>query len=210
MADIASADEIEGPDLRDVLDINATDEDRMIISSSSSSSSTTGPITPEDSAMIDGFGIDESFEDDVVTEACAHAKRTEIVASGWWNKWGRTKELRPSAVRIQIAIRISFASDLSDRLQKATMLRRCETTITPNGRQPGCRTRPGSARPKDKFPLSTETASRTRRTLKTGVASTGSRSILQFRIGDAPDLGQGERPDTTESRFEQFRCVLPS
>jgi exonuclease-1 len=99
MADVTTADEIEGPDLRDVLGLEArgdTDEDRI----TTSSSSTSGPITPEESGMHDEIDVDESIEEDIVTDACARAKRTEIVANGWWNKWARSKELRPSAVRI--------------------------------------------------------------------------------------------------------------
>ncbi|KAG1802276.1 uncharacterized protein HD556DRAFT_1195014, partial [Suillus plorans] len=65
MNDIGSADEIEGPDLRDVLDIeppwdiDAIDDD---IITSASSSSTTGPITPEDNGTNDEFDIDGSAE----------------------------------------------------------------------------------------------------------------------------------------------------
>lgn len=100
--DVASADEIEGPDLRDVLgigalgDIDTIDEDRI----ATSSSSTPGPVTPEDSGLNDEFDIDELLEEDLATEVCARAKRTEIVASGWWNKWARTREQRPAEVRI--------------------------------------------------------------------------------------------------------------
>lgn len=154
MNGIGSADEIEGPDLRDVLDIelpwdiDAIDDD---IITSASSSSTTGPITPEDN----------------VTEASARAKRTEIVANGWWNKWALNKDLRTS---------------------KTSVLRRCETTITPDGRQPGCRTRVGSAPPKVRFPLSSAVASRDGRTLK-AVGGTGIRNSPQFVIGKSPGLG---------------------
>lgn len=105
MADVAAADEIEGPDLRDVLCIEArddTDEDGI----TTSSSSTSGPITPEESGVHDEIDVDESIEEDIVTDACARAKLTEIVANGWWNKWARTKELRPSVVRIRDCYRI--------------------------------------------------------------------------------------------------------
>ncbi|KAG1862725.1 hypothetical protein DFJ58DRAFT_656657 [Suillus subalutaceus] len=93
-------DEIEGPDLRDILnieapgDIDGIDDDIITLASSSS-----GPITPEDSGTNDEFDIDGSAEEYTVTEASARAKRTEIVANGWWNKWALNKDLRPS-VRI--------------------------------------------------------------------------------------------------------------
>ncbi|KAG2059740.1 hypothetical protein BDR06DRAFT_672944 [Suillus hirtellus] len=154
MNGIGSADEIEGPDLRDVLDIepprdiDAIDDD---IITSASSSSTTGPVTPEDNA----------------TEASARAKRTEIVANGWWNKWALNKDLRTS---------------------KTSVLRRRETTITPDGRQPGCRTRVGSAPPKVRFPLSSAVVSRDGRTLK-AVGGTGIRNNPQYVIGKSPGLG---------------------
>ncbi|KAG0706957.1 exodeoxyribonuclease 1 [Suillus ampliporus] len=183
---MGSTDEIEGPDLRDVLDIeapgdsDAIDEDGI---TPASSSSTPGPITPEDRGANDEFDIDESVED-IVTEASARAKRTEIVASGWWNKWALNKEPRTS---------------------KTTMLRRRETTITPDGRQPGCRTRLGSALPKVKFPLSTEVASRVGRTLK-AVGGTETRNSPQFGISKSSGLGRGKGPETMGSRLEQFRC----
>ncbi|KAG2143027.1 hypothetical protein DEU56DRAFT_254313 [Suillus clintonianus] len=176
---IGSADEIDGPDLRDVLDI---DDD---IITPASSSSTPGPITPEDNGTNDEFDIDESVEEDIATEASARAKRTEIVANGWWNKWALNKELHTS---------------------KTTMLRRCETTITADGRQSGCRTRLGSAPPKVRFPLSTEVASRAGRTLK-AVGGKGIRSSPQFVIGKSSGLGQGEQQEKIGSEPEQFRCV---
>lgn len=98
MADTDPTNEIEGPDLRDVLDIEALgdiDEDEITMSSCS----TPGRITLEDSGMNDGY---ESLEEDLGTEVGARGKRTEIVASGWWNKWARTKELRPSEVRLHV------------------------------------------------------------------------------------------------------------
>ncbi|KAG2748878.1 PIN domain-like protein [Suillus brevipes Sb2] len=75
---MGSADEIEGPDLRDVLDIEALGDIDAIdddIITPASSSSTTGPISPKDN----------------VTSGNA---RTEIVANGWWNKWALNKDLR--------------------------------------------------------------------------------------------------------------------
>ncbi|OAX41627.1 hypothetical protein K503DRAFT_471537 [Rhizopogon vinicolor AM-OR11-026] len=190
MTDIVYADEIEGPDLRDVLDIEALDDINMIDEDriTTSSSSTSGLITPEGGGMHDDFDVDESIDEDIATEARARAKRTEIVASGWWNKWARTKELGPS--------------------EKTSMLRRHETTITPDGRQPGFQTRLGSARPNARFSLSTEAASSTRRTLHAGVAGAGTRGNPQFRMGNTPGLGPGEQPETTGSRFEQFRCKV--
>ncbi|KAG2139365.1 hypothetical protein BD769DRAFT_194615 [Suillus cothurnatus] len=162
------ADEIEGPDLRDVFDIEAPGDIDAIdddIITPASSSSISGPITPEDN----------------VTEASAHAKRTEIVANGWWNKWALNKDLRPLT----------------------TVLRRRETTITPDGRQPGYRARLGSAPPKVRFSLSTEVVSRAGRTPK-AVGGTGIRNSPQFVIGKS-GLGQEERQETiVENRNEQF------
>ncbi|KAG2363682.1 hypothetical protein BDR07DRAFT_894239 [Suillus spraguei] len=170
MNGIGSADEIEGPDLRDILDIEAPEDidaidDDIITPASSSSSSTFGPTTPADN----------------VTEASARAKRTEIVANGWWNKWALNKDVRSS---------------------KTAVLRRCETTITPDGRQPGCRTRLGSAPPKVRLPLSTEVASKAGRTLK-AVGGTGIRNSPQFVIGKS---GLGQEETTGGNRLEQFRC----
>ncbi|OJA20216.1 hypothetical protein AZE42_02134, partial [Rhizopogon vesiculosus] len=189
MTDIVYADEIEGPDLRDVLDIealgdiNTIDEDRI----TTLSSSTSRPITPEGSGVHDGFDVDESIDEDIVTEAYGHGPRN-------------------SALR-RFVSEIVIVFDLSDRLQKTSMLRRHETTITPDGCQPGSQTQLGSARPTGRFSLSTEAASSTRRTLNTGVAGAGTRGNPQFRMGNARGLGQGEQPETTGSRFEQFRCV---
>ncbi|KAG1747367.1 hypothetical protein EDB19DRAFT_302008 [Suillus lakei] len=187
MNSMGSADEIEGPDLCDVLDveafgdIDAIDDD---IITPASSYSTSGPITPEDSGTNVKFDIDGSAEEDIVTEASARVKRTEIVANGWWNKWALNKDPRTS---------------------KTTVLRRRETTITPDGRQPGRRTQLGSAPPKVRFPLSTEVASRAGRTLK-AVGGTEIHNSPQFVIGRLSGLGQGGRQETMGSRFEQFRC----
>ncbi|KAG2341623.1 hypothetical protein BDR05DRAFT_965020 [Suillus weaverae] len=167
---MGSAAEIEGPDLRDVFDIEAPEDIDVIddIITPASSSSTPGPITPEDSGTNDGFDIDESAEEDTVTEAIARAKRTEIVANGWWNKWALNK---------------------GPCISKTTVLRRCETTITPDGRQPGCRTRLGSAPPK-------------------AVGGTGIRNSPQFVIGKPSGLGQEERQEMiVGNRLEQLRCV---
>jgi len=88
------------------------------------------------------------------------------------------------------------------------MLRRCETTITADGQQPGCQIQLVSAGTRVRFPLSTKTASRTRRTLNAGVARTGTDGIPQSRKGNAPGwTGPRSRPDTTRSKLEHFRCV---
>ncbi|KAG2154183.1 PIN domain-like protein [Suillus bovinus] len=101
-----------------------------------------------------------------VTEASARAKRTEIVANGWWNKWALNKDLHTSKTRV---------------------LRRRETTITPDGRQPGCRTRLGSALPK-------------------AVGDTGIRNSPQFVIGKSPGLDQERQVTIGGSCLEEFRC----
>jgi exonuclease-1 len=111
------ADEIEGPDLRDVFDIEAPGDIDAIdddIITPASSSSISGPITPEDNGMNDEFDIDRLTEKHTVTEASAHAKRTEIVANGWWNKWALNKDLRP-LVRIKISVTIVIVFDISNR-----------------------------------------------------------------------------------------------
>lgn len=165
---MGSADEIEGPDLRDVLDIEALGDIDAIdddIITPASSSSTTGPISPKGNGMNDEFDMDESAEGPTVTSANA---RTEIVANGWWNKWALNKDLR-TTVGIIVSVTIIF---VSNRPQKSAVLRRRETTITRDGRQAGCRTRLGSAPPKVRFPLSTEVASRAGGTLK-AVGGTG-------------------------------------
>jgi exonuclease-1 len=205
MNGLGSADEMEGPDLRDILgiealgDIDAIDDDDIITPASSSST-----ISPKDNGANDEIDIDESAEEHTVTEANARVKRTKIVANGWWNKWALNKDVR-TTVRIEVCVTIVIVSDMSNRPQKTAVLRRRETTMTPDGRQAGCRTRLGSAPPKVRFPMSTEVASRAGGTLK-AVGGTNIRNSSQFMIGKSSVLGQEERPEGIGSRFGEFRC----
>lgn len=110
---MGSADEIEGPDLRDVLgiealgDMDAIDDDIIIMASSSS---TPGPINPKDNGTNDESDMDELAEEQTVTEADTRARRTEIVANGWWNKWALNNDLR-TTVGIIVSVRIIFISN---------------------------------------------------------------------------------------------------
>ncbi|KAH7886997.1 exodeoxyribonuclease 1 [Phlebopus sp. FC_14] len=122
--------EIGGPDLKRILsisDLGDLDDIEGDEWSAPSTQSTSGPITPVEFTSIDGTKADK-FDDAKVGKT--HA---ELVANGWWNKWAICKEscTAPSLFFHQIPV-----------------LRRLETTLTPDGRQSGHRSRPGFAPPR--------------------------------------------------------------
>jgi exonuclease-1 len=101
----AGADETitkDGPDLRDILDddmtseIDCFDEDTL---------DPTPPITPDGSVQIEvAPGVDEDIDDleHEELEAVSIVTRTEIVANGWWEKWGRTEKVKEEKFRVRL------------------------------------------------------------------------------------------------------------
>jgi exonuclease-1 len=98
---VKRATRIDGPDLRDTFDdditseIDCFDEDTL---------DTTPPITPDDSGRVEeelGMDIDD-LEPDLELEAEAIDTRTEIVANGWWAKWGRAGKDKEGKFRVRV------------------------------------------------------------------------------------------------------------
>jgi len=101
----AGADETklkDGPDLRDMLDddmtseIDCFDEDTL---------DPTPPNTPDNSGQIDAaLGVDLDTDDlePEELEAESIVARTDIVASGWWEKWGRTEKDKEGKFRVRL------------------------------------------------------------------------------------------------------------
>lgn len=128
--------DIDGPDLRDILSICSADEVEEL-----GDHETSAAITPSHSEpgrvsrgamMSEGLGPDTS----------ASEMRMHAVANGWWNKWAMKQGPHPAHVS-------NLVVDPSDTefSQKLPMLRRLETTVTPDGRQSGQQSRPWSAPP---------------------------------------------------------------
>ena len=128
----------DGPDLRDMFDDDMTSE---IDCFDEDTQDPTPPITPDDGYQTEvELGVDMDVDDlepeELETEAIV--ARTEIVASGWWEKWGhagKDKE-RKSQVCVKLFTLLRrFALMLHVGLQRPPLLRR-ETNVTPAGRHP--------------------------------------------------------------------------
>lgn len=65
----------------------------------------TPPITPDGSVQIEvAPGVDEDIDDleHEELEAVSIVTRTEIVANGWWEKWGRTGKVEEEKFRVRL------------------------------------------------------------------------------------------------------------
>ncbi|KIK93415.1 hypothetical protein PAXRUDRAFT_829024 [Paxillus rubicundulus Ve08.2h10] len=137
--------EISGPDLKDMLSICSGDDIDEVKRHDSSEELTptgSGPLTPDDMGHIEHApAIDMTISDELNPETCGRETRMHVVANGWWNKWAISKDPRST--------------------HKLPMLRRLETTVTPDGRQSGRRSQPGSAPPKGKVPHATPSTRKT-------------------------------------------------
>ncbi|KAH0826705.1 hypothetical protein J3R83DRAFT_5098 [Lanmaoa asiatica] len=124
-----------GPDLRDILSICSTDEVEEH-EGHETSEATTRCRVPE------AVSIDATISQDLGPAIYTRETRMHTVANGWWNKWAMKQEPHPAHVS-----NLAVCSSDTDFWQKLPMLRRLETTVTPDGRQPGQRSRPWSAPP---------------------------------------------------------------
>ena len=91
---------LDGPDLRDMFDGDMTSE---IDCFDETTPDPSPPITPDDTDQIEvelDMDVDDlEFE---VLEAEAVVARTEIVANGWWEKWGRAGKDKESSFQVRI------------------------------------------------------------------------------------------------------------
>lgn len=123
-----------GPDLRDILSACSTDEVEEL-----EDQKTAGAVTPR---MPETVSIDATIPHDCGPDIRASETRMHTVANGWRNKWAMKQEPHPGHVS-----NLVVCSSDTDFWQKLPMLRRLETTVTPDGRQSGHRSRPWSAPP---------------------------------------------------------------
>ncbi|KAH7923455.1 hypothetical protein BV22DRAFT_582643 [Leucogyrophana mollusca] len=145
-------DVFSGPDLRDFLTAESPRE--ADIEDESPSPATIAPlsepVTPEDTGQPGNADVDMVSDEDWDVsgqDARTRANRTEVIANGWWNKWALSKKPRVLPPK------------------KVPMLTRQETTITPDGRQPGCRSRPGFTQSRVRPPRPCDVSLRTRKSL---------------------------------------------
>lgn len=119
------SDGMAGPDLHGVLSFVSTSKAGSYRPSIEPSK--LGPTPPEDNSCP---SVDEVSEDENIdTGRRLRGSRVEIVTNGWWNKWAWKSE--PG----------------TGTKEKPMGFRRCETTVTPTGRQPGCHMPPTTSSP---------------------------------------------------------------
>ncbi|KAG8216940.1 PIN domain-like protein [Butyriboletus roseoflavus] len=112
--------DINGPDLKDILGACSSDEVEEL-----ETSETLGAMTHSRRPGTVSAGA--TISQDLGSDICALETRMHTVANGWWNKWAMKQEPHPA--------------------HKLPTLRRLETTVTPDGKQSGHRSRPWSAPP---------------------------------------------------------------
>lgn len=99
----AGADETltkDGLDLRDILDDDMTSE---IDCFDEDTFDPTPPITPDGSGQKEvAPEVDYDIDGLKQLEAVSVVTRTEIVASGWWEKWGRTGKVKEEKSRVRL------------------------------------------------------------------------------------------------------------
>jgi hypothetical protein len=92
----------DGPDLGDLFDDDMTSE---IDCFDENTPDTTPPITPADSSQMEvelGMSVDD-FES-VDMEAEDIAARTEVVANGWWDKWGHAGKDKEGKFQVRLLL----------------------------------------------------------------------------------------------------------
>ncbi|KAF9225729.1 hypothetical protein BS17DRAFT_560637 [Gyrodon lividus] len=168
--------DICGPDLRDILSICSADdveENEYHKASGELTLSSSGLVTPDDTRHTEHTpAIDVTISGGFDPEICVRETRMQVVANGWWNKWAMNKESR--------------------NVDKLPMLRRLETTVTPDGRQAGRRPHPGCAPPKAKKNLkSNERHEGPRRLSRVGQIAQNDELPARDRLAQ---FSRGERP----------------
>lgn len=119
------SDGMAGPDLHGVLSFVSTSKAGSYRPSIEPSN--LGSTPPEDNSCPSADEVSE--DENIDTGGRLRGSRVEIVTNGWWNKWAWKSE--PG----------------TGTKEKPMGFRRCETTVTPTGRQPGCHMPPTTSSP---------------------------------------------------------------
>ncbi|KAF7965699.1 hypothetical protein HWV62_42213 [Athelia sp. TMB] len=170
-----------GPDLRDMFsddqtsDIDCFEEDKS-------------PVTPDDN----GQTVADTSLDLDLDDSTAALTRKEVVAQGWWEKWGHS------------------GKDKEGRFHRPTLVRR-ETNVTPAGRhtaiRPSVNSAPAKLRPQ---PRLSDGRSKARHSLVffQDVKDTPRRELATRPLesgSSGSDLGDEDITKSVKMRFEKFR-----
>ncbi|KZP33791.1 hypothetical protein FIBSPDRAFT_206301 [Athelia psychrophila] len=173
----------QGPDLRDMF----SDDQTSDIDCFEDDDKPT--VAPDEGGRT---GADESFELDLDNAAAAMA-REEVVAQGWWEKWGHS------------------GKDREGRFHRPALVRR-ETNVTPAGRHPAIRpsvkSAPAKFRPPPRLSDSRSKARNSLVFLPNG-EDTPKRELNARPLESGSSQSNLSEDDSTSAvklRFDKFRC----